>query len=291
VFLYAAIPVISQLEDLFNEVITWLYDDVGIAWGLGIVLITWLSRLVVLPFTLRSMHGMREMQALQPYLKEIQEKYKDDRQRMQREQMALFQEHGVNPLSACLPLVFQFPVFIALYNLLRSTTFKDELIDSGDPGWLFINHLGEHPTGAETVVLVLLAVAGTFALIIFTPSPQTTGGNTQRYLFAGVFSLVTVFLIPNAPAGIAVYFIASGLWQIGQQTVIHFVWPWRPIRRPTSSLSMSAWISSSPSSTATDASSPSSSTMRSSSTRTRSAGSSGRIEGWDSTPPSATRGV
>jgi YidC/Oxa1 family membrane protein insertase len=232
VFLHAAIPVISQLEDLFNEVITWLYDDVGIAWGLGIVLITWLSRLVVLPFTLRSMHGMREMQALQPYLKEIQEKYKDDRQRMQREQMALFQEHGVNPLSACLPLVFQFPVFIALYNLLRSTTFKDELIDSGDPGWLFINHLGEHPTGAETVVLVLLAVAGTFALIIFTPSPQTTGGNTQRYLFAGVFSLVTVFLIPNAPAGIAVYFIASGLWQIGQQTVIHFVWPLPSVPTP-----------------------------------------------------------
>ncbi len=231
-FLYAAIPVISQLEDLFNEVITWLYDDVGIAWGLGIVLITWLSRLVVLPFTLRSMHGMREMQALQPYLKEIQEKYKDDRQRMQREQMALFQEHGVNPLSACLPLVFQFPVFIALYNLLRSTTFKDELIASGDPGWLFINHLGEHPTGAETVVLVLLAVAGTFALIIFTPSPQTTGGNTQRYLFAGVFSLVTVFLIPNAPAGIAVYFIASGLWQIGQQTVIHFVWPLPSVPTP-----------------------------------------------------------
>jgi YidC/Oxa1 family membrane protein insertase len=226
VFLHAVIPVISQLEDLFNSVITWLHDDVGVTWGVGIILITWLSRLVVLPFTLRSMHGMREMQALQPYIKEIQEKYKDDRQRMQREQMALFQEHGVNPLAACLPLVFQFPVFIALYNLLRSTTFSDELRASGDPGWLFINHLAEHPQGAEAVVLVVLAVAGTFALILFTPSPQTTGsGNMQRYLFAGVFSLVTVFLIPNAPAGIGVYFIASGLWQVGQQTVIHFVWP------------------------------------------------------------------
>ena len=225
-FLNAVIPVISQLEDLFNSAITWLHDDVGVTWGVGIILITWLSRFVVLPFTLRSMHGMREMQALQPYIKEIQEKYKDDRQRMQREQMALFQEHGVNPLAACLPLVFQFPVFIALYNLLRSTTFSDELKASGDPGWLFINHLAEHPQGAEAVVLVVLAVAGTFALILFTPSPQTTGsGNMQRYLFAGVFSLVTVFLIPNAPAGIGVYFIASGLWQVGQQTVIHFVWP------------------------------------------------------------------
>jgi YidC/Oxa1 family membrane protein insertase len=224
VFLLADIPVISQIEDLFNEVIVWMHDS-GITWGLGIVLITWISRLVVLPFTLRSMHGMREMQALQPYLKEIQEKYKDDRQRMQREQMALFQEHGVNPLSACLPLLFQFPVFIALYQLLNSGTFKDELRASGDPGWLFVEHLAEHPTGPEAIALVVLAVAGTFALIIFTPSPQTTGGASQRYLFAGVFSLVTVFLIPNAPAGIAVYFIASGVWQMGQTAVIHFVWP------------------------------------------------------------------
>jgi YidC/Oxa1 family membrane protein insertase len=216
--------ILQPIIDVFNDVIKWMHNAVGLSWGLGIVLITWLSRLVVLPFTLRSMHGMREMQALQPYLKEIQEKYKDDRQRMQREQMALFQEHGVNPLAACLPLVFQFPVFIALYSLLRSSTFKDEVVESGDQGWLFIKHIAEHPSGAEAVALVILAVAGTFALIFFNPSPST-GGASQRYLMAGVFSLVTVFLIPNAPAGIGIYFIASGLWQVGQQTVIHFVWP------------------------------------------------------------------
>jgi YidC/Oxa1 family membrane protein insertase len=220
--------ILQPLIDLFNDVLKWLHNDVGLAWGLGIVLITWLSRLVVLPFTLRSMHGMREMQALQPYLKEIQEKYKDDRQRMQREQMALFQEHGVNPLSACLPLVFQFPVFIALYGLLRSDTFKNEV---GNAGWLFVSDLTAHPTGAEAIALVILAVGGTFALIFFNPSP-TTGGASQRYLMAGVFSLVTVFLIPNAPAGIGVYFIASGLWQVMQQTVIHFVWPLPPVPTP-----------------------------------------------------------
>jgi YidC/Oxa1 family membrane protein insertase len=231
VFLQAAIPVISQLEDLFNSVIEWFHDDVGITWGLAIILLTWLTRLIVLPFTLRSMHGMREMQALQPHLKEIQEKYKDDRQRMQREQMALFQEHGVNPLSACLPLVFQFPVFIALYNLLRSNTFKDEVVASGDQGWLFVKHVAEQPTGAEAVALIVLAVAGTFALIFFTPSPQT-GGAAQRYMFAGIFSLFTVFLIPNAPAGIGIYFIATGAWQALQQTVIHFVWPLPPVPTP-----------------------------------------------------------
>src|SRR5689334_4142910 len=158
--------ILSPIENVFNDVIKWLHNDVGITWGLGIVIITWLSRLVVLPFTLRSMHGMREMQALQPYLKEIQEKYKDDRQRMQREQMALFQEHGVNPLSACLPLVFQFPVFIALYQLLRSSMFKDEV---GNAGWLFVKDLTAHPTGAEAIVLIVLSVASTFALLFFNP--------------------------------------------------------------------------------------------------------------------------
>src|SRR6266508_5465499 len=123
--------ILQPLINLFNNVIKWLHNDVGGSWGVGIVLITWLSRLIVLPFTLRSMHGMREMQALQPHLKEIQEKYKDDRQRMQREQMALFQEHGVNPLSACLPLLFQMPVFFALYALLRSSSFNDKVEESG----------------------------------------------------------------------------------------------------------------------------------------------------------------
>jgi YidC/Oxa1 family membrane protein insertase len=229
--LLATLPGIKQIEDLFNSVITWMYNDLGLAWGVGIVLITWISRAVVLPFTLKSMHGMREMQALQPYIKEIQEKYKDDRQRMQREQMALFQEHGVNPLSACLPLVFQFPVFIALYALLRSSTFNKEVEESGQAGFLFITNLTAHPTGGEAIALVILAVAGTFALLFFNPAP-TTGGASQRYLMAGVFSLVTVFLIPNAPAGIAVYFIASGLWQVMQQTTIHFVWPLPAVPTP-----------------------------------------------------------
>jgi YidC/Oxa1 family membrane protein insertase len=229
--LLATIPVIKQIEDLFNSVISWMYNDLGIAWGVGIILITWLSRAVVLPFTLRSMHGMREMQALQPHIKEIQEKYKDDRQRMQREQMALFQEHGVNPLSACLPLLFQMPVFFALYALLRSGSFNDKVEQSGQSGFLFIPDLTAHPTGAVAAVLIVLSVISTFALIFFNPSPQT-GGAAQRYLFAGMFSLVTVFLIPNAPAGIAVYFIASGAWQIAQQGVIRIVWPLPPVPTP-----------------------------------------------------------
>ena len=230
-FLNAAIPVIQQLSDLFDELITWLFDDLGIAWGVGIVVITFVSRLVVLPLTIRSMKGMRELQAVMPFMKELQEKYKDDRQRLQREQMALFQEHGVNPLSSCLPLLLQIPVFFALYTMFTSDSFKDDLIGSGSPGWLFIDNLAEHPEGAVTVVLVVLAVASSFALILVNPSPST-GGASQRWLFAGAFALITVFFIPNAPAGVAVYWIASGVWALGQQGVIRAVWPLPPVPTP-----------------------------------------------------------
>jgi YidC/Oxa1 family membrane protein insertase len=165
-------------------------------------------------------------------MKEIQEKYKDDRQRMQREQMALFQEHGVNPLAACLPLLFQMPVFFALYALLRSGTFNDKVTESGQQGFLFISNLTAHPTGGEAIALVLLSVVSTFALLFFNPTPTTSGGASQKYLMAGIFSLVTVFIIPSAPAGIAVYFIASGAWQMGQQGVIRIVWPLPPVPTP-----------------------------------------------------------
>jgi YidC/Oxa1 family membrane protein insertase len=220
----AAVPVIQQIADLFDEVITWMFDDVGIAWGLGIVLITFLSRLIVLPLTLRSMKGMRELQALQPHMKELQEKYKDDRQRLQREQMALFQEHGVNPLASCLPILLQIPFFFALYTLLQSDTFEKQLIESGQPGWLFLPNLADKPAGADAVILVVLAVASSFALVLATPSPST-GGASQRYLFAGFFALITVFFVPTLPAGVGVYWVASGVWALGQQTVIHYVWP------------------------------------------------------------------
>ena len=221
------IPLANPLQPLvnvFNDVIVWLHDDVGLAWGIGIIAITFLSRFVVLPFTLKGMKGMRELQAIMPHMKEIQEKYKDDRQRQQREMMQLYQEHGVNPFSSCLPFLLQIPVFFALYSLLQSGEFKDELEASGEAGWLFIPDLAQNPEGAVAVVLVLLAVASSFALILFTPSP-TTGSQSQRYLMAGVFALVTVFFIPTLPAGIAVYWIASGFWAMGQQLVIHAVWP------------------------------------------------------------------
>ena len=84
---------------------------------------------------------MQKLQVLQPEMKKIQERYKDDRQRMNQEMMKFYQENKVNPLGSCLPLLLQIPFFIGLFELLRSDSFKAEISD--DPGFLFIDNLAE----------------------------------------------------------------------------------------------------------------------------------------------------
>src|SRR5215207_11311250 len=127
--------ILSPLIDAANWILTTLNEDVGIAYGTGIVILTCITRALILPLSVKQIRSMREMSAIQPLLKEVQEKYKDDRQRMQREQMRLFQEHGVNPLASCLPLLLQLPVFISLFYLLQGDEFQDEVRTAGDETW------------------------------------------------------------------------------------------------------------------------------------------------------------
>ena len=135
--------ILSPLIDAANAILTFLHDDVGLVYGAGIVILTFITRALILPLSVKQIRSMREMSAIQPLLKEVQEKYKDDRQRMQREQMRLFQEHGVNPLASCLPLLLQLPVFIALFYLLQGDEFQDEVDAAGEESWLFVNDLTE----------------------------------------------------------------------------------------------------------------------------------------------------
>src|SRR5262249_56876644 len=95
-------------------------DNVGLEWGGAIIVLTFLTRLLILPLSLKQIRSMRSMQAHQPQIKEIQAKYKDDRQRLQRELMAFYQENQINPFASCVPLLLQLPVFLALYYALRS---------------------------------------------------------------------------------------------------------------------------------------------------------------------------
>src|SRR3954452_25028581 len=116
------LPIANVLEPLINfceGIMTFWHDSVGFSWGMSIILLTVVIRLIILPLTFKQVKSMQEMKQLQPEIAKLKERYKDDRQRMQQEQMKLFQEHGVNPLSSCLPIVLQFPFFISLFYMLR----------------------------------------------------------------------------------------------------------------------------------------------------------------------------
>src|ERR1700723_1285312 len=110
----------SPLITLFESVLVFVHDHIaGGSWGLGIVGLTVIVRALMVPLTLRQLRSMQKMQMLAPKLKEIQAKYKDDKQRQNEEVMKFYRENGVNPFGACLPLVLQLPVFISLFYALR----------------------------------------------------------------------------------------------------------------------------------------------------------------------------
>src|SRR5689334_6684616 len=116
--------ILQPLIDVFKWLLLRIHDILQ-SWGWSIIALTVIIRAALIPLTLKQFRSMRRLQALAPQIKELQEKYKDDKQRQQQEMMRFYQENQVNPLSSCLPLVAQFPVFISLFYMLRTDLKKD----------------------------------------------------------------------------------------------------------------------------------------------------------------------
>src|SRR6201994_4490947 len=154
--------ILQPLIDVANAVLKFFHDNVGLSWGMSIVALTVCTRAILIPLTYHQLKGMRAMQALQPQMKEIQEKYKNDKQRMQQEMMRFYQENKVNPFASCIPLIAQLPVFITLFYVLRHELPSDIGCQAGHCGseasFLFINDLTAKAHGAELIVLLVLYV-------------------------------------------------------------------------------------------------------------------------------------
>jgi len=212
--------------DVLEDVLRFWHDAVGggaNSWGFAIILLTFTIRLLILPLTFRSVKSMQKLQVLQPEIKKIQERYKEDRQRMNQEMMAFYQRNKVNPLGACLPILFQIPFFIALFELLRSENFKADI--AGSESFFFLSDLAEPLTQTkeypELVFLVVLYIATQLIASLIT----MVGGdkNQQRIMYALPFVFV-VFII-NFEAGLIVYWITTNVWTIGQQLVVRKLYP------------------------------------------------------------------
>ncbi len=209
-----------------NDILIWFHDSAGLSWGASIIALTFLIRLLILPLSIKQIRSMREMSALQPHLKEIQERYKDDRERLQREMMKVYQDHGVNPLASCFPLLLQLPFFIGILYALRSDQFENEV---GHAPWWFISDLTEKAHGSELVILVVLYVV---TQLIAGLIMSTSASGSQRWITLGL-PLVFAPIIIGFPAGVVLYWITSNVWTMGQQAAIRIFFPAQTGTTPT----------------------------------------------------------
>jgi YidC/Oxa1 family membrane protein insertase len=218
--------VFQPLIDVAEAVIVFLHDDVGFGWGVAIIALTFITRIAILPLSIKQIRSMRSLQAYQPQIKELQEKYKDDRQRMQREMMQFYQENQINPLSSCFPLLLQLPVFLALFYLLRGDDFRADVMASPPEGWLFISDLTAKATGAELIVLIVLFIGTQLGAGLVM---MATADRTQRMIMFGLPLIIVPFIV-SFPSGLVLYWITTNVWTLGQQYVVKRVAP--PPERP-----------------------------------------------------------
>ena len=187
-------------------------------YGVAIILLTILVRLLFWPLTHKSTVGMKKMQELQPKMKEIQAKFKDNPQRLQQETWALYREAKVNPMSSCLPMLIQIPVFIALFNVLRSAVELRYapflwIGDLSEPEGLFASWF---PFGGLNILPILMAVS-TGLQSAFTPS---TGDKSQQKMMMIFMPLMMLFMFYSFPSALSLYWFLSNLFSIVQMWII-----------------------------------------------------------------------
>jgi YidC/Oxa1 family membrane protein insertase len=196
------------------------------SWGIDIILLTVLIKLLLAPLTHKSFVSMKQMQKLQPQMERLKEKYKDDKEGLNKEIMELYRRNKVNPFGGCLPMLFQFPVFIGLYNALRTPIELRHapffwIKDLSQPDWKSLPFIVPDwwpavlPAGIP--VLTLLMGASMFLQQWMTPS---AGDPNQRRMML-MMPLVFTFMFINFPSGLTIYWLVNNLLSIAQQYVIN----------------------------------------------------------------------
>ncbi|MFK8137394.1 MAG: membrane protein insertase YidC [Bdellovibrionales bacterium] len=194
----------SGLAKPLLSLMKWLHTKVG-NWGLAIIFLTILVRLVVLPFNVMSYKSMKKMQEIQPALKKVREKYKEDQVRMNQEVMALMKHNKVNPAGGCLPMLLQFPVFIALYRVLSESI---ELYQA--PFGLWITDLS-----LKDPYYVLPVAMGICMFIQQKITPNTMDPAQQKAMM--IMPVFFSLLMISLPSGLTLYIFISTLFGIIQQ--------------------------------------------------------------------------
>ncbi|MFJ8696634.1 membrane protein insertase YidC [Streptomyces roseolilacinus] len=237
--------IIVQFHKLYGAIFG---PDTGWAWGLSIVSLVIVIRICLIPLFVKQIKSMRNMQALQPKMKAIQERYKNDRQRQSEEMMKLYKETGTNPLSSCLPILLQSPFFFALYHVLSKIASGDtigslnqQLVDSAreahifgapiaakfmdDPGTVQALNASLLDVRIVTAIMIVMMSASQFFtqrqlmqknvdLTVKTPYMQ------QQKMLMYIFPIIFAVMGINFPVGVLVYWLTTNVWTMGQQMYV-----------------------------------------------------------------------
>ena len=213
---------LRPIEDFLTNLLEWLHTTAGFSWAWSIVALVVLVRLVLVPVTVRQIHSMQILQAHAPEMKEIQQRWKHDRQRQNEELMKFYRENKINPAASCLPIVLQIPIFISLFYVLKG--FEREV---------FPNYPG---SSLDFIGLVDITQPtkdgwGPLLLVIYVASQLTssyfmaaTMQKAQRIMLM-VLPIVFIPFILNFPTGLMIYWLTTNLWTTGQGVVTRRMMP------------------------------------------------------------------
>jgi len=226
----------SFFGDTFADIIVFFYSFTH-NYGIAIILMTVLIRVILYPLMQKQMVSMREMQKIQPLMKAVQDKYKNDKERLNKELMALYKEHKVNPMSGCLPLLIQMPILILLFQVLREFNTKIYAVYNGNPGFLWLKDLslpdqliqlpGSGIFGIQYLGIMPFLIGG--SMYIQQKMTSSSGGTgkgggsseqTQKMMTI-MMPLMIGFMSFTLPSGLTLYWFTSTLLGIGQQYLIN----------------------------------------------------------------------
>jgi YidC/Oxa1 family membrane protein insertase len=222
--------ILEPIEKPLTALLEWLHASVGLTWAWSIVALTIIVRTLLLPLTVRQIRSMQRLQRHAPEMKAIQQRYKNDRPKQQEELMKFYRENKINPASSCLPILFQIPVFLSLFFVLKN--FEKEVFvkyPGSELGWMWdlvpdiTQPLSSDPLSA-VILLILYATSQTASTLLMS----STMDKTQRYLLLAL-PLVFLFFVTNFPAGLMIYWVTTNLWTTGQGLVTRTLRP-KPVQ-------------------------------------------------------------
>ena len=244
--------ILNPLYNIVSGVIVFIHKllapifgaNSGVTWSLSIMGLVVLIRIILIPLFVKQIKSQRALTALQPHMKEIQKKYKDDRQKQSEEMMKLYKEHKTNPLSSCLPILAQAPIFFSLFTVLNgiahnhphgvfkggdglgTAAFKSAQQAKFFGASLSDTFLSSHVTTTKlvTIALIIFMSATTFTTqrqLMVKGMPKSTGGNDmmaqQQKIMLYVFPVIFAVSGVNFPVGVLIYWGTTNLWTFGQQ--------------------------------------------------------------------------